>query len=157
MRSPIGQSRFAKFLRLPTAERWWAIEAFAWLGVARLAVLTIPFRRLAASLGIRQTSEDRQTDSKAPLLPELLRVARIIRQVSNHTPWRSNCLAQALAGRGMLSRRGVASTLYFGVAKNEQGELEAHAWLRSGETTVTGATEIIRYAVVARFADSPRT
>ena len=41
----------------------------------------------------------------------------------------------------MLSQRGQDSTLYFGLSKNENGELQAHAWLRTGAVVVTGEKE----------------
>jgi hypothetical protein len=148
-------SRFRKFLRLSSADRSLAIEAFLWLGIARISVLTIPFRWLAPRLGIRQTADEPHTTME-PASPEVLRVAGIIQRVSGHTPWSSNCLAQAIAGQQMLKRRAIPSSMYFGVAKNQHGALEAHAWLRSGAKTVTGGEGVCRYAVVARFVDNCR-
>ena len=39
----------------------------------------------------------------------------------------------------MLEKRNIESTLYLGIAKDEKGELIAHAWLRSGPFYVSGA------------------
>ena len=62
---------------------------------------------------------------------------------------------QALAARWMLKRRRIPSTLYFGMAKDEDGRLTAHAWLRSGSQTLTGAEEQDGFTVLATFADIP--
>jgi hypothetical protein len=53
----------------------------------------------------------------------------------------------------MLQRRRIPSTLYFGVAKDPDGNLKAHAWLRSGTQMVTGAAGRKQFTVVATFAD----
>jgi hypothetical protein len=73
--------------------------------------------------------------------------------MSCYTPWLSNCLAKAIAGRCMLRRRRIASTLYFGMTKGEDGQLKAHAWLQSGGMTLTGGSNLDRYAVIATFSD----
>jgi hypothetical protein len=81
----------------------------------------------------------------------------LVERVGNHTPWNSNCLAQAIAVTFMLRRRGVKTTMYFGVAKNHEGECEAHAWTRSGGAILTGRNRVNRYAVVAIFSNDPRS
>ena len=52
--------------------------------------------------------------------------------MSRYTFWESQCLVKAIAGMKMLEKRNIESTLYLGTAKDEKGELIAHAWLRSG-------------------------
>ena len=52
----------------------------------------------------------------------------------------------------MLRRRGVPGTLYLGMTKNPKGELEAHAWLRSGSAVLTGGGSSNQYTVLAAFA-----
>jgi hypothetical protein len=76
--------------------------------------------------------------------------------MSRHLPGECKCLAQAVAAKMMLGRRGVPSTLYLGLAKDEQQKLRAHAWLRSGEVIVTGARERDKFHVVATFVDTAR-
>ena len=76
--------------------------------------------------------------------------------MSSYTPWESACLAQAFAAKAMLRCRGITSTLYLGLAKNEQGGqsgLLAHAWLRSGSLILTGEPGKDQYTVVATFAE----
>jgi hypothetical protein len=116
------------------------------LGLARALILTVPFRWLARRLGPmnEETPYIEETDGT------LRRVALAMRTVSRHTPWNSNCLAQALAGKVILSRRGLQSTLYLGVAKDGE-RMEAHAWLRCGSAIVTGAAGKDRYTVVSTF------
>ena len=61
-------------------------------------------------------------------------------------------MAQALAGKYMLRRRGITSTLYLGVAKGVKTQLEAHAWLRSGNFVVAGGEDLERFTVIGTFS-----
>ena len=81
------------------------------------------------------------------------RVSWAVQTMSRCTPWKSNCLAQAIAAKRMLQQLEISSTLYLGVVRKGIGGLEAHAWLRSGTVVVTGAQEMGRFTVVSTFAE----
>ena len=121
-------------------------EALACLALARIAVIALPFRLLARRLGVRHA----ETPALAAADPASRRVAWAIAAASRRAPWRTECLEQAVAAKAMLRRRGIASTLYLGMARNPTA---AHAWLRVGDTNVTGGRDVAQYAVVASFAD----
>jgi hypothetical protein len=146
-------SRVRTFLKLSLVDKLLVLEAFVLLGLARLAVLTLPFRWLAYFLGKKKESLVEEEKSEEPPVPKARHIGWAIRLISEHTPWESNCLAMAVAGRFMLKRRKIAGTLYFGMTKNDEGELEAHAWLKSGRKVLTGDTDLDQYAVVAIFND----
>lgn len=146
-------SKIAKFSRLSAAERRLAIEAAILLGLARAAVIALPFRWVASVLGRQNNELESVGDSESTSMTEIMRIAWTVKLISRYTPWRSNCLAKAVAGRLMLRRRQITSTLYFGMTKNSEGQLEAHAWLRSGNMTLTGGSNLDRYAIVAVFTD----
>lgn len=143
-------SLFVRFLQLPTAKRWLLFEATLGLALARLAVLTLPFRWIMAALGQRLGAAAAATEPAQ--LADIQDVAWAIRLVSRRTPWQSNCLAQALAGLVMLQRRGIIGTLYLGVLKGQDRHLAAHAWLHSNDLIVTGGGQLERYTVLARFS-----
>jgi len=75
----------------------------------------------------------------------------MLERVARHTWWRSMCLEQAVAGRWMLRRRGIPSTMYVGMAKRN-GNFIAHAWLVGEGRTVTGASAE-NYATLAAFRE----
>ena len=79
-------------------------------------------------------------------------ISQAIHIVSKYTFWESQCLVKAIAAMRMLEKRGIESTLYLGTAKDESGELIAHAWLRSGPYYVTGAEGMEKFTVVSKFA-----
>ena len=53
----------------------------------------------------------------------------------------------------MLRRRGIKSTIYLGVAKNERGEMIAHAWIKAAGLTLTGSAGADQFTVVSVFGD----
>jgi hypothetical protein len=151
-------SRFRKLRALSWADRWLLVQVFVMLGLARLTLLVLPFRRLAQHLGPLhgETSADAPPDH----LVQARRVALAIARVSSYTPWESNCFPQALAAKFWLRRRGIPTTLYLGVALNKtevdgstRPGMEAHAWLRCGPFLVTGGRGHERFTVTANFGE----
>ena len=143
--------KLRKLFGLPWRDRLLLLEAAAALAVAGTALLVLPFRWIAPRLG--ETMADSPADDSAA--PELLRrIGWAVGVAGSHLPWRSRCLAEAMAGKLMLQRRGVRSTLYLGLAKDGETDLEAHAWLRCGDTVLTGGAMSDDYAVIASFAES---
>ena len=139
-----------KLLDLPGADSGLLLEAALILGVARLAIVILPFRHIAPWLGVRQSATP-----TAPL-PEaharlVKRIGWAIHTAANHLPWQAVCLPQAIVAKLMLRRRGFASTLYLGASHDGAG-FKAHAWIRAGDVIVTGYQDMQRYTVVSSFA-----
>jgi hypothetical protein len=99
-------------------------------------------------------------DDQSHCKEEVRRVRRALRRASKRTPWESACLARAIAGKKMLDRRGIPSTLYLGVLKDnkEKKDMKAHAWLRSGNIYLTGkeGVKLNAYTVVSTFGSDGR-
>lgn len=124
-------------------------EACSELLLARMQLLFLPFRRIAPKLGnLDQTGSFDTLDEIA--LTTVRPVARSIKTMAKYVPWQSKCLVQAMAGKRMLSKRGIETTLYLGV--NKQGsDMKAHAWLRVGPHYITGGNGEPEYTVVRTF------
>ncbi|WP_410513567.1 lasso peptide biosynthesis B2 protein [Paenibacillus sp. BR2-3] len=124
-------------------------EAFLMLGWARIMML-FKFAKIAPTLGLksRETAEDYRKDDIRPIK----NITSAIHVVSRYTPWDSKCLVRAIAGMKMLERRRINSTLYLGTAKDENGRMIAHAWLRSGPFYISGADVMNRFVIVEKFA-----
>lgn len=145
----------AKWQRRNRIERLLLLEAVVLLGLARLLVLTIPFRWLAHTLGAHMREA---TVAVASADLEMARlIGQAVRSAAGNTPWQSVCLPQAVAGQWMLKRRGISATLYLGVTKaeNKPEQLAAHAWLRCGDQILTGREGHRQFTVVSTFAASP--
>jgi hypothetical protein len=121
------------FIKLDYKRKWLFTLAFILLGISRALVLSRDFKALSKGFGVhgKETYE----------ICEDIEITRLIQWSINtaarFTPWNSNCLAKAITAQKMLSKRKISSTIYLGVAK-DNNELIAHAWLRSGNIYVTG-------------------
>jgi hypothetical protein len=104
--------------------------------VARMTILVLPFRWIAAALG--GARDDRGRAESTSGIATAARIGQMVARVSGRTPWRSNCLTQAVAAHAMLRWRGVRTTLYLGVTMDGGKQMRAHAWLRYGPHFVTG-------------------
>lgn len=124
-------------------------EALWRLLLARIRLL-LPFARTAPQLGLQ--SQETAAVTQAGDAPRIQRITRAIRVAGKLTPWKSTCMVRAVAGLRMLEKRGIDSTLYMGVAKDKQGRMIAHAWLRSGPYYVSGDDVMRGFVVVEKFA-----
>jgi len=139
-----------KFFRRSPVEKRLFMEAMFWLALSRLAILLVPFRRIAPFLGQAMV----ETPADGPLeSPASIRISWAVRTAGRYTPWESKCLAQAMAARMMLRRRRIPGTLYLGLSKEGEKGLSAHAWMRCGDRILTGAAGHRQFTVVAAFGD----
>lgn len=146
----------AKLFRRNLRDWLLALEAFAFLCVAKAVVMLVPFRRYAPRLGRSEA------ETPAAISPADRRVAVkiswAVQAVARHVSLGFVCLPQALAAQRMLRRRRLPNTIYFGVSliAPQQDDMMAHAWIRAGDKIVTGEREIAGHVVVAKFADEAR-
>ena len=127
------------------------LEAWALFWTARLAVIVLPFRWMRPVLG--RTGAESPATVPDPILARARRIGWAVVRVSQLLPSsRGTCLAQAIAAQTMLRRRGIAATVYLGVARKDGEKLAAHAWVRSGEVILTGRPGHRRFNVLTSFA-----
>src|SRR5262249_23470259 len=123
---------------MPWSEKSLVLESLVMLAAARLLVTTTPSRSLVARIGGVPAKESEPGNSGRPSQQTgSPRIGRLIERVARITWWRSMCLEKALACKWMLRRRGIPSTMYVGMAKQNEG-FAAHAWLVAEGQTVTG-------------------
>jgi hypothetical protein len=131
-------------------------EAVACLLAARLALIFIPFPRLARRLGTFVPPADaRLTQVGAGTARGHARLAEeigwAVTRAARYVPFKAVCLPRAVAARAMLERRGVQSVMHFGAAKGTEKPLEAHAWLDAAGVEVTGYPVATNFAEIACF------
>ncbi len=137
--------RFVKFLSLTANERHLLVSALFRLVVVRVGMWVIPLRDLLRRLP--QTPEERDDWRGSHALPAE-QIAWAIRVVSRYLPGTMNCLVQALAAQAMLARRGHPSCVRIGVAKDEGGQLKAHAWVECEGKIVIGGVGVPQYTAL---------
>ena len=141
-----------KFLALDGSQMRLFIEAYVTLGVVRVAILTLPFKRLVKSL-------DQQKHAVAPPLNRVQlslakSIGKAVSTAAGNTPWESLCLAQAITAQRLLSRRGVSGIFHLGatIGESDQEKLKAHAWLLCDDQIITGEAGHEEYAVLSTFS-----
>jgi hypothetical protein len=134
--------KLRKLLVLRPAERHLLLKAGLLLCAARLGLWLLPLPTLCRLLAKLRPTE--------PLSPEghlanVERIAWAVALASRYVPT-ATCLTQALAGQILLARHGEPALLQIGVAKNEAGKLEAHAWVESrGRVVIGGSQALFRF------------
>ncbi|MUT68059.1 lasso peptide biosynthesis B2 protein [Paenibacillus sp. NEAU-GSW1] len=148
-------ARLGQWLRADRRFKLLLIESWFYLAWARW-LKALPFKKVAPRLGdtARETARAAECDKDTAAL--IGDIAKSVRIMSRYTMWESKCLVKAIACMKMLQKRGIESTLYLGTAKDEQGKMTAHAWLRSGDAYLTGEEIMDRYAVVAVIGNFAR-
>lgn len=142
--------KLASFVRIGARRRRLMGEALLFLAAARLWLLLVPFRHVAARLGEATAADTPLPPEPAPP-PFVVDISRAVRRTARYVPFRAVCLQQAVAAKLMLRRRGIGSTLHLGVRRPNVGELEAHAWLDAGGVRITGYPIGPGFVEVARW------
>lgn len=139
------------------SDRALALESLTMLAVARAMVKSTQGKRLVSHMGTATTdiTQDFMDGGDTSDSGAGSRIGRMVERAARITWWRSMCLEKALAGKWMLRRRGIPSTMYVGMARQEHGFV-AHAWLVGEGKTLTGAGKT-RYATLAAFREPGRS
>ena len=137
------RGKLHEFGELSAADKWLVVRAVFWLGVARIMLVVMPFRRLSERLAAGPSATPDQPSSEF-----LERVGFAVRAAANNVPWRSNCFPQAIAARMLLRRQGYSTKIHLGVESDGEGDIAGHAWLTCGETVVVGGDDPERYTVM---------
>lgn len=138
------------FFSFDVRKKFLFLEAFLYLGWARF-LIKMPFVKVAPSLGVQMQETSIISDNVHTAV--LKDIHEAIQIMSNHTFWESKCLVKAITGMKMLKKRNLECTLYLGTAKDENGKLIAHAWLRSGSYYITGAEGKEKFTILGKFAN----
>lgn len=131
-------------MKLRTLRRKLWVEAFIALVIARLAVRLVPAPRLLAFAARPPRHPRRFADPDLPAW-----VAATVDRVGSKRWMNAKCLPRALAAQAMLRRRGIASKLCVGLAR-DGGILLAHAWVEIGRAVIIGEADR-QFAPIAQF------
>lgn len=125
------------------------------LGISRLLIITVTFRRLAPYLGkpigLCAYSHILTSNQEA----QALRIARVIRLTARYCPWVANCFPQAITARLLLGLYRIPYSLYFGLCRDPNtNEFKAHAWVTAGRIPVSGGQSFHLYTIVGGYIKS---
>ena len=142
-------NKFTKFLKLNPADKRLYFQALFTSTKVKLMVTLLPLRWYAHYLGKEHSvTIDHFIDDSYPVI---YKVSQAIVRGQKSVPWQNRCLVNAITAKLMLRKKGLESTLYLGVNKENQ-KMKAHAWLRCGTFYVTGQRGMEKFVVVNTFA-----
>ena len=134
-----------RFLGLPAPDRRLLIGALLLLWGVRLGLSTIPFRTLHGLLARVPRARASLRSGKRPPLD---RVAWAVRVASRYVP-QATCLTQALTAQALLARHGHPGDLRIGLARDQDGRLQGHAWVESrGRVVFSGSEDPSRFTAL---------
>jgi hypothetical protein len=127
-------------MRLRTGWKAFAVrlliaEAIICLLAARLALACFSFRQITGFIS-RPSRKPELLGSKRQLAR--MTVKRAIFTVWRHIAVKNTCFHRAVAAHFMLRRRGVSTTLYYGVNFLHGRGLTGHVWLQDGLEFIVG-------------------
>lgn len=125
-----------KFIEISNQDKKLLIKTWLLIWTVKVLLWILPFQKTQKIIdGLASRPPD---NYKSDL--SLERLIWAVQVTSSYVPG-SNCLTNAITGHILLSRENYPNQLRIGVAKDDQGHLEAHAWLESGNRTVIGGSE----------------
>jgi hypothetical protein len=131
-------------MKARTMRRVYLREAAAMLLFAQLALRIVPAARLFAWASRQPRRIKRFAGDEVDWVSWSV-------ETMGAKPWiKALCLPRALAAQIMLRRRGIASRLCLGVARDGDA-LTAHAWIEIGRDMIVGGAEAPLYTRVAAF------
>ena len=132
-------TRWSKLRSLSLAEVWFLVEAIAAVVAFDLALRLFSSKTCLAVFESKGGSHQKQDGA------DLQRMVWLVEVADRYAPGRSSCLRKAAALAWLMRRRGIATSLQIGVAR-EEGRLMAHSWLESGDGELIGLSETDKYA-----------
>lgn len=129
-----------KFLHLTSSDRRLLLRAVMLLLLARLGLRLLPFQTLQRLLS-RVEQAPRKPGNSGSVSRD--RIVWAVSGAGRYVP--TTCLTQAMAACALLKREGYSAQLSLGVASENEGRLQAHAWVESDRKVVIGDLNLDRY------------
>jgi hypothetical protein len=123
-----------RYKQLSGGERRPFFRAFILIIAIRFALLALPYSLTRGLVkGVRKRGQSAcELDRRS-----ISQVSWAVEASSHHIPG-ATCLIQAIATQLLLRRLGQASELHLGVARNAEGDFEAHAWIEAQGRIIQG-------------------
>ena len=132
----MNKKLFSKILNTPKDELLLFAEAYLLSAKVRFYVKFFKIKNYLFLLG-----EVESVDNQDYINDEIVaKVVKTVKRVSRYSFWRTKCLEEAVTCKILLRKKHINSTLYLGVKKDENSNLIAHAWLKSGKRSIIGGS-----------------
>lgn len=141
-------SALKKYRRTEASERKLFLETLIISFIIRLIIKFMPMKKYVDKLG-KENKLSENIDANE--IETLKKFVVNVKRVSRNSFWRTKCYEEAFTLKKILEKRGYSSTIYFGVLKEENNELKAHAWLKIGDVILIGGNAHNKYTVTKFF------
>ncbi|GAB7554711.1 hypothetical protein NRB_42240 [Novosphingobium sp. 11B] len=140
-----------KFGRFDWEERRCLAEAMLLLVLAAVALRILPLRLLGRIAAAGPFGASPPTPERSEVLTWM--VGWAIDRAAKRSPLRALCFEQGMAAQIMLRRRGIDSTLLYGIAAmpGSSRSIRAHVWIETAQFPVIGAPEPGVFALLATW------
>lgn len=145
-----------KFGRFNWEERRALGEALLLLALGAVAVRLMPLKWLGRISGAGPFGRPPCDADRAEVLTWM--VGWAVQRAARRSPLRAKCFEQGLAAQIMLRRRGIDSTLFYGVgvAPCIERPVRAHVWVETERFPVVGRPEPGDFALLATWPQGRR-
>jgi len=126
-----------KITRLSMSDYVLMAEGFVYLLISNFLIYLLPMRWWVHWIGKAEEAESNALLTETQKR-KLVKVRKNLFRANKLLLKSSRCFALSLALKKMLARRGVPASLYLGVNKANEGNLQAHAWVKSGKILIYG-------------------
>ncbi len=116
---------FVRFFCISSFERILFIRTTATMLYFCILIAVVPRRFILKRIGKSGVQVPEDLSEKDIL--HVTQVAKAIRRSVKVIPWKVKCFVRAVAGKYMLKRMGISSTLSIGRGKDAEHKLPAHA------------------------------
>jgi hypothetical protein len=124
------------------------LEAWIRLIWARLLLRCLSFRKLTCLFNLAVCETAVSLAEREQLRRD---VSWAIARACDWLPGATVCFPRAITAQIMCRKRGIDSSMYYGVARESEVGLRAHVWVKDGSVGVVGHLVANQYAVLARF------
>jgi Transglutaminase-like superfamily len=111
----------------------------------KFSLVFLPFRKVLTWQGKSNIETTDMPDEASLAFRKTLQSA--IQLCDKYTFWKTECYTQALTAKILLNNKRIPATVYIGFKKDEKGNYEGHAWLRSYDRIITGGERKEDYIV----------
>ena len=126
------------------------VEAFTLMSVSRVCLAVFPVKRIVWAI-TRSTIKQGTSETNFHPLPASAKTAIwAIKTVASRSAVKFVCFPQSIAGYWMLRRRNIASTIVYGVRRDED-KLISHTWLKCGGKALIGEGQEHEFSVIAEW------
>jgi hypothetical protein len=109
-------------------------------GFIRFCILTLPFKVISRWLGKHFSNNQLSVLVSESQMQRAREIGSLIAIFEKYTPWKTNCLVQAILCRILLGYYHIPYIIYLGtfMTKDQNEPMKAHAWVSVGSKVIAG-------------------